>query len=276
MWKRTEILRIAKEELVVLLPEANLFIPDELNTEIPQSSKTYKVDTARGRIVGYTDEQDAVLQAVEKLLSTDKYAYVIYDWAYGNELNSIIGTTKSYLEVEAPRIIEEALLEDDRIVSVTDFEIIEGAHAVGATKVLGTRSVVMMYAEGTALQPTGAWKGTANTSANYLWERIVSVTNSGMSVSDAQLIQQHIVDNAGAGVPVVGDSYTLTQNIGELMAYSTVRYGSYVYDTEGILIEKLSDRQKSYTERYLLDSYTIRFKVQTVFDSTYMEVDVVI
>lgn len=62
------------------------------------------------------------MQFIQKALSTDKYYYSIYDWYYGNELKSLVGKPLDYIMAEIPRIVEEALLTDDRIKEVKDFK----------------------------------------------------------------------------------------------------------------------------------------------------------
>lgn len=102
-------------------------IPNSTNVELTnyeiQPSLTYKLDLENKRIMGKVDNSDSVFQAIQKILSTDKYAYDIYDWNYGHELLKLVGKEFSYIEVKLPQIIEEALLQDDRIKEITDFEI---------------------------------------------------------------------------------------------------------------------------------------------------------
>ena len=102
-------------------------IPNSTNVELTnyeiQPSVTYKLDLENKRIMGTVDNSDSVFQAIQKILNTDKYAYDIYDWNYGHELLKLVGKEFSYIEVKLPQIIEEALLQDDRIKEITDFEI---------------------------------------------------------------------------------------------------------------------------------------------------------
>lgn len=101
--------------------------PSSTNVELTnyeiQPSLTYKLDLNTKRIMGKVDSGDSVFQAIQKILNTDKYAYSIYDWNYGNELLKLVGKEFSYIEVKLPQIIEEALLQDDRIKEITDMEI---------------------------------------------------------------------------------------------------------------------------------------------------------
>ena len=102
-------------------------IPSSTNIELSnyeiQPSLTYKLDLENKRIMGKVDNSDSVFQAIQKILSTDKYAYDIYDWNYGHELLKLVGKEFSYIEVKLPQIINEALLQDDRIKEITDMEI---------------------------------------------------------------------------------------------------------------------------------------------------------
>lgn len=84
-------------------------------------TKTYRVDKENGRIIGSIQDKDAVFQFIKKVLDTDKYAFEIYDWYYGNELNKLSGREYEYIVTRIPKIINEALLVDDRIKNVRDF-----------------------------------------------------------------------------------------------------------------------------------------------------------
>lgn len=84
-------------------------------------AKTYKLDLVNHRIIGMIDEKEAVIQFIQKVLSTDKYAFEIYDWYYGNELLNLVGHSYDYIITRIPNIFKEALLVDDRITNVRDF-----------------------------------------------------------------------------------------------------------------------------------------------------------
>lgn len=99
----------------------NTVTPKILEATI-QPSLTYKIDTINKHLSNKIDGKEAVLQAIEKILDTDKYAYEIYDWNYGQQLLKLLGKDMSFCETEIPRIISEALLQDDRIKEVTDYQ----------------------------------------------------------------------------------------------------------------------------------------------------------
>lgn len=87
--------------------------------------RTYRVDIkedVNSRINGYVDDLESVKQAIYLILSTERYAYVIYSWDYGIELVDLIGKPIPYCMSEIPRRVTEALLVDNRIEDVIDFE----------------------------------------------------------------------------------------------------------------------------------------------------------
>ena len=102
-----------------MIPETlnsdNLIDIDEFESP---PSLTYRLDFTNRRIIGKVDGKEAVMQFIKKVLDNRKYAYEIYDWYYGNELLGLVGMSYDYFSVEAPRIVEEALLVDDRITYI--------------------------------------------------------------------------------------------------------------------------------------------------------------
>jgi phage baseplate assembly protein W len=108
----------------MLLPEgASISTDTEISEQTTMTSRTYKIDFEKGRIVGMTDGLDAVKQAVHKILLTERFRYLIYDSDYGVELEGLIGKPQAYVKSEIKRRITEALTQDDRIVNVSDFDI---------------------------------------------------------------------------------------------------------------------------------------------------------
>lgn len=95
-------------------------IPDFETVEIP--THTYKLDMLNNRMRGYTDGQEAMKQAVYKILTTERYKHEIYSWNYGVELSDLFGQPLPYVYPEIERRVTEALTADDRIESVTEFE----------------------------------------------------------------------------------------------------------------------------------------------------------
>lgn len=104
-----------------MIPEqkANLTILEE---QI-QPSRTYHLDLDRKRVTSMIDGSDAIIQAVKKILNTERYAYVIYSSQYGVELDRLIGQEYDFIISDIKRTLTEALLMDNRIISLENFEM---------------------------------------------------------------------------------------------------------------------------------------------------------
>lgn len=103
-----------------MLPEKRKFSEEEIEIiNIP--SNTFKVDFDKNRIKNLFDGIEALKQAIYKILMTERYRYAIYNWNYGIELEDLIGMPKGYVKTEIERRIKEALLQDDRIQDVYEF-----------------------------------------------------------------------------------------------------------------------------------------------------------
>lgn len=87
-------------------------------------SYTYRILIEQKRIIGNTDGQRAMVQAIYKILNTERYVYPIYSWNYGIELRDLFGQNMTYIATELERRIKEALLADERITSVDGFSFL--------------------------------------------------------------------------------------------------------------------------------------------------------
>lgn len=94
---------------------------DEDLIEVP--TQTYKV--VNGRVTGFIDGQDAMRQAIEKVLLTDRFSFDIYSDSYGVEYSDLIGEQIDLAKAEVERLITEAIIVDDRILSIENFKIVE-------------------------------------------------------------------------------------------------------------------------------------------------------
>lgn len=126
-------------------------LPDTGNSELGQSlpihnetSATYKMQIDDNRIKGNVKTNlEAVQQAIYKVLNTERYAFAIYSWNYGVELKDLFGKPVPYCMAEIPRRITEALLVDDRVESVEDFELSHN----GAGEILCKFKAVTVYGD---------------------------------------------------------------------------------------------------------------------------------
>lgn len=112
----------------------------EENQTLP--SRTFRMNHNNLTIIGTIDEIQAVEQAVFLILNTERYEWLIHSWDYGVELHNLIGKDVEYCIPEIERRVREALLQDDRITAVQNFEF-----TVNKKKVLTTFTVVSIFGE---------------------------------------------------------------------------------------------------------------------------------
>lgn len=100
---------------------------------VEQPSRTYKIDFVTGNITStFIDGADAVIQSAIKIIKTIRYNYLIYSTDYGAEVDKVIGQNYSldYLNLEVPRIIQDALSVDSRIIEAFNFKITREGEAL--------------------------------------------------------------------------------------------------------------------------------------------------
>lgn len=85
-------------------------------------SNTFSIDFISNKITGFVDEKEAIKQAIFLILNTERYKFLIYSWNYGIEFEDLIGVHPDIVEDESERLISEALLQDDRIKAIYDFD----------------------------------------------------------------------------------------------------------------------------------------------------------
>ncbi len=103
-----------------MIPSINDGLQQDFEIE-QQPSKTFKLNTDKNTIINYTDELDAVKQAIYLILSIERYEHLIYSWNYGIELKDLFGQPIPFVLPELKRRITEALTQDERIQSVDAF-----------------------------------------------------------------------------------------------------------------------------------------------------------
>lgn len=124
-------------------------IPSNRNlivTQIGQNevTRTYKVDSYNKRIIGTTDGQPAIEQAILKNFDTERFAYVIYSKNYGIELEKYIGKDYDFIRSDLRRAIEECLLVDARIYSINNLQFTqEGLDYMSITMDIETEQGVL-------------------------------------------------------------------------------------------------------------------------------------
>lgn len=111
--------------MAVLLPDPieNL----NLETEIEfaeQPTYTWRIDAISKQIRGFFDGQDAMRQAIEIMLSVERFKFSIHSGNFGIELDNLLGNQYGYVSSELKRRIEDAISVDTRILGVVDYTIV--------------------------------------------------------------------------------------------------------------------------------------------------------
>lgn len=101
----------------------NTIISDMEKDSLTYKNKTYKIDFKNKTISGYVDELEAVKQTIYSILNSERYEHLIYSFDYGVELQDLIGEDMIYVKADIHRRVEEALKQDDRVVSVDNPQI---------------------------------------------------------------------------------------------------------------------------------------------------------
>lgn len=104
-----------------MIPENTPLIQEDVEITI-YPSKTYRMDEEKGRIIGTVDGLEAMMQTVQKILSTERFEYTGYSLNYGIETMDLFGEPIPYVLSELKERITDALMWDSRITGVTNFE----------------------------------------------------------------------------------------------------------------------------------------------------------
>lgn len=82
---------------------------------------TYRLDLKNKRITKLIDGLEATIQAMLKIILTERYSSVIYSSAYGSEIEPLIGADIKLVQADIQRRLVDALSEDSRFVAITNF-----------------------------------------------------------------------------------------------------------------------------------------------------------
>lgn len=91
-----------------------------------ETNKTFQMIKSVERFNGMIDEEDseeAIRQTIFCILQTERYSCEIYSNNYGFEYQDLVGKDTQYICAVLPSRIKEALLVDDRIEDVTNFNM---------------------------------------------------------------------------------------------------------------------------------------------------------
>lgn len=111
------------------------FIDNQLNENVkePVQAKEYAYDMDTGQFkykdgrMYFVYDNDALMVKIWKLFMTERYRWVVFDWDYGHELESLIGQayTQAYVNSEAERFCKESVKRalGDYIKNLDEFEV---------------------------------------------------------------------------------------------------------------------------------------------------------
>ena len=122
------------------LPLSSYRLPDS-QTVAEMPSYTYRLDLRDRRVKGFVDDQQAMEQAIGKIIDTWRNTMDIYTSAYGFDAHGLQGKNRGYVLSQIERRVREALLMDRRILRVQNFQFYEAEEkdAVLVTFLVATR-----------------------------------------------------------------------------------------------------------------------------------------
>ena len=106
-----------------MIPSTTGFLDTDFEFDT-EPSINYKMDLSEGgdSVRGFCDGIEAMKQTVFRILQTEKNAFIIYPPSYGLKTIDLYGMPVTYVCPELERRIKNALMMDDRITRVYDFE----------------------------------------------------------------------------------------------------------------------------------------------------------
>lgn len=105
---------------MAVLPTDNLNLSGTVRYE-DEPGRTWKIDREKGRIVGECDNWEAVRQAVEIILWTERFRWQIYRPYSGVQYDGLIGLDPGYVAAELKRRVRAALMMDSRVTGIEDY-----------------------------------------------------------------------------------------------------------------------------------------------------------
>ena len=105
-----------------MTPKTKDILLNNIEEVTEQTSKTYYLNIEKNTIANFCDGIEAMKQTIYCILNTERFENLIYSWNYGIELKHLIGENTTFVIPELERVIQEALLQDDRISEVNNFE----------------------------------------------------------------------------------------------------------------------------------------------------------
>lgn len=100
------------------LPE-DIELDDVEIEELP--TNTFLVDTESEQVAGMDEGLEAMRQAVEIMLTTERFGFQIYSSNFGVELEDLVGADPDYIKSVFPERVRDAFSIDDRILGEQNY-----------------------------------------------------------------------------------------------------------------------------------------------------------
>lgn len=113
------------------LPQ-NVGLDSEIRYE-DMPTNTFMIDRDSGQVKGMGDGLEAMRQAVDIILHTERFRWQIYNQNFGSELEGLIGDDYEFIAGELPRRIEDAFSVDSRILKAGNYVFSRRGDAVKVT-----------------------------------------------------------------------------------------------------------------------------------------------
>lgn len=86
-----------------------------------QPSLTWIADPVTHRLHGRGDNYEAVRQAVEVIVSVERFHWQIYSPNFGTDFTGLLGNEPGFVASELQRRLSDAFLPDSRLLGISDF-----------------------------------------------------------------------------------------------------------------------------------------------------------
>ena len=103
-----------------MLPKSDIDLSHGVVFE-DQPSLTCIADPVTHRIRGPGDGWEAVRQAVEIVVSVERFKWQIYSPNFGTDYDGLLGTEPGFAASELRRRLEDSFLPDNRMLGIKDF-----------------------------------------------------------------------------------------------------------------------------------------------------------
>ena len=102
------------------LPQGGTLPPIVSVASLP--TLTWYINKDTNRIQGTVDGYDAVAQAVQIILNVERFRWQIYSPYSGMQWRGLIGEDPGFVGAELQRRIRDALMMDDRVTGIQNFQ----------------------------------------------------------------------------------------------------------------------------------------------------------